>query len=84
MGGGTSGDDEDKGNSNLAGGIMFFSAVIFTGNYIITIADAIVSANNINKKVRLQKYRSESHDKIKLGFSSDRNKKLRLNFTLDL
>jgi hypothetical protein len=82
--GGNTSDHNEKNNSNIAGALLFFSAVIFAGNYIITIADAIVSASNINKKVRLQKYRSESTNEIRLGFSLDQNKKLRLNFGINL
>ena len=83
-GGGNTSEHNEKNSSNIAGALLFFSAVIFAGNYIITIADAVVSANNINKKVRLQKYRSESTDKIRFGFLLNKNKKLRLNFAFDL
>ena len=78
------GGTEHQSRTNIAGGLLFISAVVFAGNYIITVIDAIVSANNINKKVRLQKYSSESPDKMRLGFSLDKNKKLRLNFAMGL
>ena len=56
----------------------------YSTNWIWSIVDAIVSAKEINKQVILQKYRSESPDKIRLGFSLDQNKKLRLNFAIGL
>jgi len=58
--------------------------VLYLGNWIYTTFEAIASAEKINNEIMLQKYRSESPDKIKFGLSLDQNKKLRLNFAIGL
>lgn len=63
---------------------MAFVLLAYTGNWAWSVVDAIVSANNINKQVKLQKYRSDIHDKIKLGIILNKNRKLNFNFVYEL
>ena len=81
MGGGK---HEDDGNSNTAGAIAFFSAVIFAGNYIITVADAIVSAQNINKQYQQQRNRSMLEQRLIFGFTLEKNNQLKFKAILNL
>ena len=74
----------DFGGSHENQGIFFTVAGLYIANWVWSIVDAVSSANNINKHVMLQKYRSESTDKIRFGFLLEKNKKLRLNFAFDL
>ncbi len=40
--------------------------------------------NKINKQIKLQKYRSDIMNRIKLGFNVDKNKQLNLKFAFEL
>lgn len=78
------GGNSEGNRANLGGVLMFLSAITFAGNYVVSVADAVVSAVNINKKVRLQKGRSDIINKLRLGFTVNRNKQLNLKFAFEL
>ena len=65
-------------------GPFLISFSVFTINWIWSIVDAVISANNINKQVMLQKYRSDIMNRIKLGFDVNKNKQLNLKFAFKL
>ena len=65
-------------------GYFIIPALGYLINWTYSIVDAIISANNINKQVKLQKYRSDIMDKIKFGLTLDKNKNLNLKFIFEL
>ena len=65
-------------------GPFLISFSVFTVNWIWSIVDAVISANNINKQVKLQNYRSDAMNRIKFGLNVDKNKKLNLKFVFEL
>lgn len=67
-----------QGNPTIGPLLFLISAGVFTGNWIWSVFDAVISANNVNKKVRLQKNRTNKIDNIRFGFGLDRNKNLNL------
>jgi len=75
---------EENGKSKTAGAFAFFSAVIFAGNYIITVADAIVSAQNINMQYQQQKNRSMLEQRLIFGFTLEKNNQLKFKAILNL
>ncbi len=64
------------------GSLAFMLA--YTINWTWSIVDAVISANNINKQIKLRKYRSGVLDKLKFGLTIDKNKNLNLKFVLEL
>ena len=74
IGGGSS----DKTTIGYAGFLLYLS------NWLYTVFDAMVSAENINKQIMLQKYRSDILNKFKLGLTVDKNKNLNLKFAFEL
>ena len=67
-------------------GVGLFLALVFiyTANWVWSTVDAVNSAHDINKKVMLQKYRSDILNKFGFGLSYDKNKNLNLNFSVRL
>ncbi len=57
---------------------------VFTLNWIWSVVDAVISANNINSEAKLKKHQSTDLDKLKYGFSFDKNKGMNLKFALEL
>jgi hypothetical protein len=72
------GGGSDKHGTAIAG------FVLFLGNWIYSTFEAIASAENINKQIKLQKYRSDTLNKFQFGFSFDRDKKMNLKFAFTL
>jgi TM2 domain-containing membrane protein YozV len=52
----------------------------YAGNWVWSVVDAIVSANDINKQVKLQKYRSNTFGKIKFGLIVNERKQINIKF----
>ena len=77
-----SGFDVGGGTSNHGTAIAGF--VIYLGNWIFTTFEAIGAAEEINKQVRLQKYRSDLINKFRLGLVMNKNGQFNLKFVLDL
>jgi len=57
---------------------------IYLGNWIWSVVDAAVTANDINRQIKLQKYRSGIFDKLMFGLTLDKNKNLNLKFAFEL
>jgi TM2 domain-containing membrane protein YozV len=69
-------DGEPKGNrATISGILIFLSMITYAGNYVISAADAVVSAVRINEKVRLQKNRTQKSKDLYFGFGLDKNNK---------
>lgn len=64
--------------------IGYTGFILYLSNWLYTIFDAIASADNINKQIKLQKYRSGVLDKLKFGLTLDKNKNLNLKFAFEL
>ena len=64
--------------------IPFTLAFIYLGNWVWSFADAVITANEINRQIKLQKNRSDILNRIKLGFGVNRNKQLNLKFAFEL
>lgn len=71
------------GSSNNSS-VGYAGFLIYLSNWFYTIFEAIASAEEINKQIKLRKYRSGVLDKFKFGFTLDKNKNLSLKFALDL
>jgi TM2 domain-containing membrane protein YozV len=65
-------------------GMLFALFFLYLGNWVWSIMDAADSADEINKQIMLQKYRSDILNRIKLGFNVDKNKQLNLKFAFEL
>ncbi len=70
------------GSENLE--ILYVACGLYIGNWIWSVADAIISANNINRKAEFKKHHSTDLDKLKFGFTIDKNKNLNLKFAFTL
>lgn len=66
---------------DLFGGLLI---IIYATNWIWSTVDAVVSANNINKQIKLQKYHSDIIDKLNFGITVNKNKQYNLKFAFDL
>lgn len=66
---------------NLAGIALM---IAYTINWTWSVVDAVKSANEINKQIKLQKYRSDFMNKIKFGLTFDKQKQLNINFNFEL
>jgi TM2 domain-containing membrane protein YozV len=64
---------EDENQSPLGPMLVIASVALFTGNWVWSVVDAVVSANDINKKARLKKYRTLKNNDIKFGIGLDKN-----------
>jgi hypothetical protein len=64
---------EDENQSPLGPLVVITSIAAFAGNWVWSVVDAVISANDINKKARLQKYRTQKNNKIYFGIRLDRN-----------
>jgi len=71
-------------DANKNTGIFFTVAGLYIGNWVWSVVDAVSSAKKINKQILLQKYRSESLDKFRFGFSLDKSNNLKLKFAIGL
>jgi len=58
--------------------------LIFLTNWLYTTFDAMYSAEQINKQIKRQKYRSDIFDKLMFGLTLDKNKNLNLKFAFQL
>ena len=58
--------------------------VLFLGNWFYSTFEAIAAAEEINKQVKLKKYRSDILNKLKFGFTLNKNKELNLKFAFEL
>ncbi len=76
--GGIPPDGKPKGWANVSGFMVLLSMITYAGNYVISVADAVVSAVKINEKVRLQKNRTQKFNNLYFGFGLERNNKLNL------
>ena len=72
------------GASNHDTWIPYSLAIIYLGNWVWSVVDAVITANNINKQIKLQKYRSGVLDKFKFGLTLDKNRHLNLKFAFEL
>ena len=70
------------GGSNTSTAYAGF--LLYLGNWIYTTFEAISAAENINKQIKLQKYRSDIMNRVKLGFNVDKNKQFNLKFAIEL
>ncbi len=68
----------------LSGILLFTAALVYAGNYIVSVFDAVDSAIRINEKVRLQKKHTDIINNLRFGFTINKNKQLNLKFELDL
>lgn len=65
---------EDENQSTLGPILVITSIAVFTGNWIWSVVEAVISANYINKKARLlKKYRAQKNHEINFGIGLDRN-----------
>ena len=71
-------------DNTTAGWLLGIAAVIYAGNWIWSVVDAVVSAVEINKQIELRKPRSEIMNRLKLGFNVNKNKQLNLKFAFEL
>jgi TM2 domain-containing membrane protein YozV len=77
-------DGKPKGSqANIAGILLFLSAITYAGNYVVSVADAIVSAININKKVQLQKNRTQKSVNYNFGIGLDKENNFRFKTILN-
>jgi hypothetical protein len=73
-----------EGSNSSGKSTAYAGFLLYLGNWIYTTFEAIAAAENINKQIMLQKYRSDILNRIKLGFGVNRNKQLRINFAFEL
>lgn len=72
------------GGGSKNGGMLFALFFLYLGNWAWSIMDASDSAYEINKQIKLQKYRSDIMNRIKLGFNVNKNKLLKINLEFSL
>ena len=65
-------------------GLFVSVFLLYLGNWIWSIVDAVNSAGEINKTIRHQKNHSHIFDKMNFGLTVNKNKRLNLKFALEL
>jgi hypothetical protein len=62
--------------------IPYSLGLIYLGNWIWSVVDAVITANNINKKVRIKNNRTFKTDNILFGIGLSRNNKPDFNISV--
>ncbi len=74
----------NPGGSSNNTSIGYAGFLLYLSNWIYTIFDAMASAEEINKQIKLQKSRSSIMNRIKFGFTLNKKKQLNLKFAFEL
>lgn len=76
------GQTSNDGNTTIGPVIFLISAGVFAGNWIWSVVDAVISANDLNKKVRLKYNRTFKTNNINFGIGLGRNNKPNFNISV--
>jgi len=77
-------DMEGNRRGDVGMTIFLSAALLYLGNWIYSIVDSVVTANNINKRNEYLNKARTQFDKFELGFATNEQKKLQVKLKLNL